>query len=111
LDLRDPSNTLIATTTAGGANLTALLQNVPITPAGTYTITVSSSGATSGTYTLGVTLDAALEAENNGGAVNDTLATAQNINSSFIPIGGASSGALRGAVLGSNAPSSGNSVL
>ena len=97
IELRSPSNVLLASATASAAGVAALLQTVPISAAGTYTITISGAGSTTGAYTLGATLNAALEAENYGGATDNSRATAQNIGASFIDLG---SNSTRAAVLG-----------
>ncbi|HVX60745.1 MAG TPA: pre-peptidase C-terminal domain-containing protein, partial [Pirellulales bacterium] len=97
VELLDPSGAVLASVTASAAGQNALLQTVAITTGGVYTITVGGAGGTTGLYTAEATLNAALEAESNGGAANNTLATAQDINGSFLSLGGAAS---RGAVLG-----------
>jgi len=76
----------------------ALLQAAPTLAPGTYTVTVGSIGVTTGAFTLRLTLNAALEAEEQGGATNDTLATAQDISASFVPLGDGAG--QRGAVVG-----------
>ena len=80
-----------------GAGKDAVLQTVAVAAAGTYTVTVGSAGGTTGSYTLQLTLNAALAAEEHDGPSDDTLATAQNIDGSFVAL---SSGARRGAVVG-----------
>jgi len=97
LTVRDPSNAVVATVTSAGANLDAVAQLVPITSAGTYTITVSGSGGTSGLYNLQAFLNAAVEADAHDGASNSTLATAQDVDPAMAPVGGPAS---RGAVVG-----------
>ncbi len=57
--------------------------------------------STVGAYTIEATLNADLEAESYGGAANNTRATAQNIDNSFINLG---SGVSRGAVQGVSDP-------
>ena len=80
----------------------ALLQTMVISTAGTYTVTISSlDGVTTGRYTLQLTLNAALESEEHNGAADDTLATAQDIDGSFITLaGGAQRGAVVSAIVG-----------
>ena len=95
--LSDPSNHILGSATAAGPDQSALLQTIPTTSAGTYTVTVSGAGGSTGDYTLGFTLNAALDTANLGGPVNDTLSSAQEIDSSFIAL---DSGSRRGAVLG-----------
>ena len=98
VELRDPSNAVIGTATASAAGETVLLQVVPTTGPGTYTITVSGAAASTGSYTVQLVLNAAIETETHGGATNNSLATAQDLDPSFISLGGSS--ATRGAVLG-----------
>ncbi len=97
VEIRDPAGTLIGSATAAAAGQPALLQLLPITRAGTYTITVRSAAGTSGGYTLQVLRNAGLENETEGGPTNDTRATAQSLESSFLNLGG---DAGRAAVLG-----------
>ena len=98
VELRDPSNTVIATATAAATGDTVLLQTAPTTGLGIYTVAIGGSANTVGTYNLQITLNTAIETESLGGATNDSLATAQDLNPSFISIGAGS--ATRGAVLG-----------
>src|SRR5262249_44132760 len=105
VSLFDPSSAFLGSATAPAALQKALLQTIPTTTGGTYTITVGGSGATTGLYTVRVTLNAALEDEANNGPTNNTLASAQNLAPSFISLGGAAG---RAAVLGVTDVSSGN---
>src|SRR5262245_11027474 len=105
VELRDPSGAL-STATAATAGQPVFLEPVGATTAGTYTITVRGAASTTGLYTAQVVLNAALEAENYGGAANDSRATAQNIDVSFITVRTANVSAARGAVLGGNPASS-----
>lgn len=99
--LFDGANVLIGTATSGAAGLDAVIQTVA-TGAGTqtYRIEVSGAAGTTGGYTLGVVLNAREEDERRNGPANDAFATAEEINGSFIGLGGAAS---RGAVLGTGA--------
>src|SRR5207248_2824258 len=97
VSLLDPASTLLGSATAPAAGQKAILQTIATTTSGTYTITVGGASSTTGLYTVQVTLNAAREVEPNGGVTNSTLATAQNLTSSFVSLGGAAS---RGAVLG-----------
>src|SRR5262249_2712228 len=58
LTVLDPSNTPIASTTAGGLGQNAILQAVPIAAAGTYTVLVSGANGTTGEYSTRFLLDA-----------------------------------------------------
>jgi hypothetical protein len=102
VQLLDPSNNLLATAMAAAAGQPVFLNTSAVSAPGTYTITVGGAAGTTGLYTVQVILNAALEAENNGGVSNDTRATAQNIDPSFITLQTADASASRGAVLGGN---------
>ncbi|HEY2414903.1 MAG TPA: autotransporter-associated beta strand repeat-containing protein [Pirellulaceae bacterium] len=105
VELRDPANNLITSTNASTNLQPVFLNAVPATTSGTYTVTVSGSNANRGLYVLQVVLNSALEAENNGGAANDSIATAQNIDNSFVALSTSTVTASRGAALGGNAAS------
>jgi hypothetical protein len=76
-----------ATADASAAGSTALLSPVSVATAGTYTVTVSGLSSTSGAYTLQLMLNTAGEAEGNGGAGNDSIATAQTLAPLTLPGG------------------------
>ena len=97
IELRDPANAILSSVTAAADGQDAVLQTIPAATAGTYTIAVSGAAGTTGTFSLQVVLNAAVEAESHNGSANDSRATAQNIDGSFINLG---SGIQRGAVLG-----------
>src|SRR5262245_3727575 len=104
VELRDPASTVIGSATAAAANQPALLQTAPAATGGTYTFTVSGASGTTGNYSLQVILNAARELEGTiPGATNNTPATAQDINASFITLQSSLASASRGAVLGANA--------
>ncbi|MFT3787559.1 MAG: pre-peptidase C-terminal domain-containing protein [Tepidisphaeraceae bacterium] len=84
----DPSGTALGTATASGPGLTALLNTLPVTTAGTYTIKVESDGSTSGNYAVTATLNGLIEAESAGGSGNDTVATAQDLTDRLDSING-----------------------
>src|SRR5262249_38209822 len=87
--------------TAGGPDLSALLQTVAAATGGTYTITVGGASGSLGLYGVQVTLNAAVETEGVlPGASNDTLATAQNIDGSFTTLQTTLASAQRGGVQG-----------
>src|SRR5262249_14639453 len=75
----------------------ALLQTIASGTGGIYTVKLGSASGT-GAYTVQVLLNAALEAESNDGASNNT--TPQDINGSFITVQTSTTSAQRGAVLG-----------
>src|SRR5215475_12991155 len=104
VELRNPASTVIGSATAAAANQPALLQTAAAATGGTYTFTVSGAGGTTGNYSLQVILNSAKESEGTiSGATNNTRATAQDINGSFITLQTSLASASRGAVLGGNA--------
>jgi hypothetical protein len=74
-----------------------ILHSLPVASGGTYRLQVDSL-AGAGRFELHATLNAAFEDEAHGGASNDTLPTAQDMEGSFIDLGLGT--AQRGAVLG-----------
>src|SRR5262245_27906144 len=104
VELRNPASTVIGSATAAAATQVALLQTAPAATGGTYTFTVSGVGGSTGNFSLQVILNTAVESEGTiSGATNNTLATAQNIDGSFITLRTSVASASRGAVLGANA--------
>jgi subtilisin family serine protease len=97
IELFDPNGNIIGTATASGPGQYAVLQAVPISVAGTYTITILGANNTTGAFTAQLFLNAAVSNEQYLGKGNDTPGTAQNIDGSFIDLG---NGISRGAVLG-----------
>jgi autotransporter-associated beta strand protein len=91
-----PNSTVLGTATASALGQQAVLQSVPVTAAGTYTITVSGAAGT-GAFTLQLELNAAVESEAHGGPTNNTFAAAQPLDAAFTSLGTASQ---RAAVLG-----------
>jgi hypothetical protein len=101
VELRNPDSTLIGSGAAAAAGQPALLQTAPAATGGTYTFTVSGAGGTTGNFSLQVILNAAKESEGTiAGATNNTPATAQNIDGSFIALQTSMASARRGAVNG-----------
>ena len=102
VSLRDPSNNVIGSATAAAAGQNALLQTAPAATGGNYTFAVTGAGGTTGNYTFQVILNAAKEAEGTlTGVDNNTTATAQNIDASFITLQTSQASAQRAAVNGS----------
>ena len=99
VQLSGPSSA-VATSADAPARM-ALLQTIGPTVGGTYTITVSGVGASMGLYTVKVFLNAAVEAASVGLGSDKTLATAQNLDASFITLQTPQAAASRGAVIGS----------
>jgi hypothetical protein len=103
VQVTDPNGNTVGYLEAGSAGQELVLQTVPVTTAGTYTVTVSDNtngvpNGTTGNFTMQLTLNSALDSQEHGGASNGTLGTAQSLDSSFISLG--LGGASRGAVLG-----------
>ena len=83
--LTDPNNVSVSEfATSNGGH--AILDSVPVSTAGTYTIQVSSIGGSGDEYNLQVALNSAFEAESFGGASNNTPAQAQTINDAFTTV-------------------------
>ncbi len=97
VELFDPAITSIGTTTAGAMGEDAVLQVVPTSGAGTYTLTVGSAADSVGSYTVQLILNAAVEEESHDGPTNNDAASAEDLDGSFLALGGL---AQRGAVLG-----------
>jgi hypothetical protein len=102
IDVFNPGGTNIGEVIASGAGAEVVLGPVatdPPTP-GIYTIQISGANSTTGNFTAQLILNAALDSGMHDGANNDTLATAQSLDSpnAFINTG---SGSSRAAVLGS----------
>jgi len=97
VELRDPTGALVGQVT-GANSRPALLETIAATMSGTYKVTVSGGNGMTGPYTVALTLNAALDIENNTLSTNNTIASAQNIDSSAVSLGG---GASRFAVMGS----------
>ncbi len=99
IELRDPSNNLVASATGTAAGFDTLLQTAPLAVGGTYTITIGAAAGTTGTASVRVVLNAALEPESFGGPGNDSIAAAFDLEPSAVALG---TGATRLAVLGSS---------
>src|SRR5205823_4194995 len=83
VEVRDPSGGVLGTGAAAAAGQKALLNTAPAAASGVYTVNVGSVGGTTGSYIVRVILNAALEAESNDGAPNNTRPTAQDLTGSF----------------------------
>ena len=98
VSLQDPDGKSIASGMDRSGVDGVVIQTVPISESGVYTLAIGSRPQTTGTYTARVILNAAVEMESYDGQTNDTLATAVALNTSFIPLD--TETADRGAVLG-----------
>jgi hypothetical protein len=90
IELIDAIGTVLGSASAIGPGKSAILQSIPIvgTGVGNYRIIMRGAGGSTGIYSLHVTLNAAVETEDDrNGATNNTLATAQDIDSSQISLG------------------------
>jgi subtilisin family serine protease len=88
--LDGPGGTL-AELTSPSPGETLVLQTQPITGGGDYAIRVSGANHTTGGFTLEAWLNAAVETESLGGASNDTVAAAQNLDAALVALPGAAS--------------------
>ena len=86
IQLRNPGGIQVVAPVTSGAGLDAVVQTVFVPAPGIYTISVSGTAGTTGTYDLALLLNAAVETEAHDGAANDTPASAQDINASFITL-------------------------
>ena len=98
IELLNPDGDVIATAGAPLIGMRAVLQSSTIDDAGTYAVRISGRGGSTGSYTTRFWLNTATELESTGSTTNNRMALAQDLNASFISIGGT---AQRGAVVGS----------
>jgi len=96
LQLYDPSEVLVGSASAGAVGQDAVLETL-LTADGTYKVVVSAVGGNTGGYELQAVFNAALEDESYGGARNDTLSAAQDLDGAFTDLVGS---AQRAAVTG-----------
>ncbi len=92
---------VVASAVSAAAGKPAAIQTLHIGTTDTYVLAVSGLDGTSGDYTIQVYLNAALSATIDGAGGNQTLGTAQNIDSSFTDLG---TTAQRGAAVGTLLP-------
>ncbi len=98
LELFDAGGVSIGSASAAAAGEVAALPAVPVTSTGVYTVTIGGMLNSAGAYSATVMLNAVWEDESLGGPLNDTIASSQPLDTSFIPL---SAGADRAAVVGS----------
>ncbi len=79
-----------STTSAAAAGANVGMQSVVINTAGTYTISVTGVNGTTGRFSLQALLNAAASSAMSGGAGNQSLATAEDIDGAFSTLAGAS---------------------
>src|SRR5262249_23217242 len=95
LEMRNPSDVLIASATALSVGKDAVLQTVAAQTTGTYKISLFGAAST-GAYTVKLTLNGATELESHDGATNDAVGSAQNLNGAFTGIVGLPGPAIAG---------------
>ena len=96
IEASGPGAIPLASASASAAGQQIVLQSIPVATAGAYRFTVSGLGGGTGNYALQLFLNSNIEGESVGGASNDTLASGEDVDSSFIPL---SNEASRGAVV------------
>ncbi len=87
ISLFSPEGSLIGATTAAAANQKAVILTIPINLAGEYSISLTGESDTIGAYSIQAVLNATVEAEDNNGPANDTIATAQALDTASISLG------------------------
>ncbi len=88
VELFGPLGGSLGVASAAAAGEDTVLQSVAASDNGTYTVTVRGLGGTVGQYDLEVLLNSAVEAEDHNGPTNNSIASAQNIEPSFITLAG-----------------------
>ena len=83
--VEDPDGVELANVTATGND--ALAQVLSVSESGEYLVTVGGASDSTGGYGVTLLLNAAVEDESYGGPTNDTMATAQDIDSSSVALG------------------------
>jgi hypothetical protein len=97
----DANSALVGSAHSAAAGMSVTLGPLPTGLGGAYTIVVDGLAGTTGDYQLELLLNAAAEGESHDGPNNDLTITAQDIDASFIDLGG---GIERGAVIGRSDP-------
>ncbi|QEG23529.1 M4 family metallopeptidase [Mariniblastus fucicola] len=85
VELRDPSGSLVGT----DSGTSALLQNVIVDSAGTWQVTIIANGA--GDFDATAILNSGVETESHTGVSNNTLASAESLDSNDVAFGPESS--------------------
>lgn len=112
VELFSPANASLGSASAGAPGQVTGIQTLTTTSGGIYRIEVSGLSGSQGQYSVQVILNGALENEGKiDGSTNNTAATAQNINGSFISLGTSSAHAQRGAVLGTTDAAAGGAPI
>jgi len=108
IELFDPSNASMGFAVAPAAGQIAGVQTRYAEVGGEYRFAVSGASGTLGGFSLQLILNAAFELEGRVvGASNNSSATAQNLDASFLSVGPAAATAERGAALGTTESASG----
>ncbi len=87
VELADAEHGSIGSAAGGVSGADAVLQSIPVPHAGTYTIAVSGLSGTTGGYAMQIILNAAAEHESHDGPANDSMASAQDLDDRFVPVG------------------------
>ena len=88
IELLAPGGASLGADTAAAAAGQVGLKAISAPQTGTYSIVVTGAGDSVGGYGMKVLLNATLETETYGSASNDTAATAQNLDTAFVNLGG-----------------------
>jgi hypothetical protein len=88
VQVTDPNNNVIGSTTAAALGTNALLQTLPVGTTGRYRLTIGDTSGSIGLYTVQVALNATLQNAHYLGGSDSTLATAQDLSGSSIALGG-----------------------
>jgi hypothetical protein len=92
---------IAASGASAAAGTPAAIQTVAVGTTDTYILAVYGLNGSAGDYTIQVYLNAALASTNDGGTLNQTLISSQNIDSSFTALGATAD---RGAAVGTLLP-------
>jgi len=98
MELFDPAGVSIAQAVATNVDEDTGLLAIPVNDTGTYTVSLTGAAETTGSYSLVLALNSSLEVEGHFPGNNDDLATAEDLDDTFIALDGTQ--ALRGAVFG-----------
>ncbi len=86
VQVRNPSGATLANVSGSGG--AAVANSVAVSAGGRYRLTFGGVGSSTGSYDVQILLNSDAELEGLGGATNNTLATAQNLDGSGVVLGG-----------------------
>ncbi len=98
IELLGPQGTVLGSVVSNTSGTESVLPTIAAADPGVYTVRVSDLAGGTGGYTLSLILNAGVEAEEHGGVINDTLASAETVYAG--PISADDDTIRRGAVLG-----------